>query len=114
MIHQMKLSSAPFCAIAEGKKDVEMRLHDEKRRRIQAGDIICFSHPPTGKSLCALVLEKQIYPDFSYIYDRFDKIRLGYRPEEEAHPGDMAQYYTAEEIHQYGAVALIIRVLPDE
>ncbi len=33
MLHQMNLWHGPFVSIRSGKKDVELRLHDEKQKR---------------------------------------------------------------------------------
>lgn len=111
MIHHMKLSRGPFLAIQSGIKDIEMRLHDEKRQRINAGDLICFTYPKTGETITALVLEKLVYPDFSYIYQRFPKERLGYSADEIASPVDMTQYYPEDEIIKWGVAALVIRLI---
>ena len=111
MIHHMKLSRGPFRAIQSGIKDIEMRLHDEKRQRINAGDLICFTYPKTGETITALVLEKLVYPDFSYIYQLFPKERLGYSADEIASPVDMTQYYPEDEIIKWGVAALVIRLI---
>ena len=42
MTHNMKLNDAPFETIKNGKKTIELRLYDEKRRKIKIGDTICF------------------------------------------------------------------------
>jgi len=36
MIHQMTLYNGPFEAIQSGKKTIEMRLYDEKRKKLQS------------------------------------------------------------------------------
>lgn len=41
-VHEMRLADAPFDMIKSGKKTVEVRLNDEKRRQICVGDIIIF------------------------------------------------------------------------
>ena len=43
MIHEMKLKDSPFNMIKLGKKMVELRLYDEKRRRIDIEDQIIFT-----------------------------------------------------------------------
>ena len=43
MIHQMKLRSDPFERIKSGKKTIEIRLYDEKRRKIKEKDFIEFT-----------------------------------------------------------------------
>lgn len=40
MIHLMKLQPSPFEKIKDGTKTIEMRLFDDKRRKIQIGDTI--------------------------------------------------------------------------
>ena len=40
MIHKMRLVDFAFSAIKDRKKDIEVRLNDEKRQLINIGDII--------------------------------------------------------------------------
>lgn len=40
--HELRLTSRPFCAIAEGRMTIETRLFDEKRKQIAVGDTIVF------------------------------------------------------------------------
>ena len=40
MIHYIKLRSDPFNRIKDEKKKVEIRLYDEKRRKVKENDII--------------------------------------------------------------------------
>lgn len=42
MTHSMQLNPAPFEKIKSGAKTIELRLNDEKRRRIKTGDKIEF------------------------------------------------------------------------
>ena len=42
MTHYMMLSGEPFYKTAEGKKKIELRLFDEKRKKISVGDILVF------------------------------------------------------------------------
>ena len=39
-IHQMKLNNKPFNMIKNGRKNIELRLYDEKRRKLNIGDEI--------------------------------------------------------------------------
>lgn len=43
MIHYMRLHKEPFESIKSGNKTYELRLYDEKRQKIRAGDLICFT-----------------------------------------------------------------------
>lgn len=44
MNHEMKLNPAPYAAIKTGKKNIELRLNDEKRQQVKVGDTITFSN----------------------------------------------------------------------
>jgi ASC-1-like (ASCH) protein len=44
--HSMRLHQDPFEKIKSGTKKVEIRLLDQKRKRIKLGDIIIFSKRP--------------------------------------------------------------------
>ena len=43
MAYEMKLNDEPFQKIRDGKKTIELRLFDEKRRKLELGDHIIFS-----------------------------------------------------------------------
>ena len=51
MTHCMNLWDDSFQAIKEGWKTVEMRLNDEKRLVISAGDIIEFTNTTTQEKM---------------------------------------------------------------
>ena len=44
IIHNLQLATTPFMAITSGKKTIESRLYDEKRRLIELGDLIEFTN----------------------------------------------------------------------
>ena len=111
MMHKMKLNPGPFALIKSGKKDIEMRLNDEKRRQVCVQDQIEFTNTETNERLTAVVVARHEYPTFDGLYAAFSKTRLGYLEDETAHPSDMAQYYPEDEIRQYGVVGLEIRLL---
>ena len=82
---EMKLHPAPFEAIKEGRKNVEMRFNDEKRRFIRRADHIRFANVKTGEELFAKVVGREVYPSFFELYSRHDKLSIGYK-ENEAEP----------------------------
>ncbi len=109
--HNMKLNARPFEAIKAGTKTIEMRLYDDKRRKVQVGDIIEFTHTETKETISAYVIELHIYPSFEDLYKKFDKVSLGYAPHEIALYTDMEQYYLSSEIEKYGVVGIEIRLV---
>lgn len=46
MEHNMGLFEIPFNSIKSGKKTVEVRLYDNKRRKVKLGDTIKFTKVP--------------------------------------------------------------------
>jgi len=46
MLHEMNLNETSFRNIQEGLKTLELRIYDEKRKKIELGDIIRFNKLP--------------------------------------------------------------------
>ncbi|MBQ8044030.1 MAG: DUF3850 domain-containing protein [Clostridia bacterium] len=107
----MKLNEEPFKAIKAGTKTLEMRLYDDKRRKVQVGDIIEFEHRDTKEKISVCVVALHVYPSFEDLYNIFDKVSLGYAPHEIALYTDMEQYYLPTEIEKYGVVGIEIRLI---
>ena len=89
----MKLQPQPFEAIKSGRKDIEMRLYDEKRKQIKKEDLIEFTNLETGEKILCKVTDLHIFSSFKQLYAHFDKKRLGYHENETAKPSDMEKYY---------------------
>ncbi|MBE7088583.1 MAG: hypothetical protein E7370_03570 [Clostridiales bacterium] len=111
MLHYLKLQPAPFEKIKSGKKDIELRLNDEKRQSMMAGDIIEFTCVKGGERLYAIIVDKTVFASFKELFAHYNKARLGYESGEDASPLDMEIYYCKEEIECFGALAIEIRVL---
>ena len=109
--HEMNLNPEPFESIKSGRKNVEMRLNDERRKGIKKGDYIRFTHTETGEELLVRVEDKIAYSDFAELYAAHDKTTIGYGADDVAHPGDMLKYYTEEKIREYGALAIVISLV---
>ena len=110
MTHEMDLNPGPFELIKSGRKVIEMRLYDERRKDIQVGDSIVFTNNETGERLSVDVINLYRFSSFEELYQNFDKTKLGYSPDEPADPKDMELYYSKERIQQYGVLGIEIRV----
>ncbi len=110
----MKLRPRPFSAVASGQKRIELRLFDEKRRKIQVGDRIRFTCPKTDEAVTAAVLALHRFSDFAALYDallpRVGPEGSGYTVGEAVSPADMLDYYTAEEIARWGVVGIELKL----
>ena len=107
-MHRMKLHASPFEKIKSGEKTIELRLFDEKRQQIKAGDTIVFTNTITGETLDVSVLKLHRFDSFAELYRALPLEQCGYLPEEAAaaSPKDMEAYYTAEEQARYGVVGI--------
>lgn len=108
-IHEMKLNNAPWIAIKKNKKSIELRLNDEKRKKINVGDSIIFTNVETGKKLKRKVKRLHPYPNFQELYQNFSKKKLGYSKKEEANYQDMEKHYSKEDIKKYGVLGIELK-----
>ena len=108
VVHHMNLNPSPYARIQSGEKTIELRLFDEKRRKIQAGDTIVFTNTATGETLETTVKKLHRFDSFAELYNALPLLQCGYTPENVniAHPSDMEQYYPAEEQEKYGVVGI--------
>lgn len=108
--HEMRLQPDPFEKIKSGRKKVEMRLNDEKRRRIAVGDRILFTNASNGEKLNIVVAGVYPFPSFHELYAAFPPESLGYGEGEYPDPADMEKYYDNEMIKQYGVLGIAVDV----
>ena len=112
--HTMKLHPAPYSMIQSGKKTIELRLYDEKRREITVGDTIRFLNTAEkSESLVARVTELYRFDSFEELYRTLPLLECGYTEEDvgTASPKDMEFYYPPEKQAKYGVVGIRIAVL---
>lgn len=107
----MKLNSDPFIKIKSGKKTVELRVYDEKRKKLKNGDKIEFTNIKTGETLVCNVKRLHVFPSFEELYEHFDKISIGYDEDETADFKDMEKYYSEEDEKKYGTVGIEIELI---
>lgn len=110
MDHNMNLNDRPFEMIKNGEKAIELRLYDEKRRKIKVGDSICFKSK--ADKLTATVKALHIFRNFKELYVALPLDKCGYTADElaTASPDDMLEYYTKDQIEKYGVVGIEIEV----
>lgn len=111
MKHYLNLREEPFALIKSGRKTIEMRLSDEKRKVIQIGDEIEFTNESTLEKVTAKVLNLYRFKDFEELYAYFDKSKLGYASNEVALPSDMNKYYSDERIKEFGVLGIEIKLI---
>ena len=112
--HDMSLRESPFRAVADGTKVIEMRLLDEKRRKIRVGDRIRFTLSGGTETVTVLVVGLHRFPSFEALYASLipvvGAVGLGYAEGETADPVDMLGYYSEDSITRYGVVGIEIKL----
>ena len=100
--------------IKSGKKTIELRLYDEKRRRISVGDEIEFvSMEDESQTLHCKVENMHIFPSFDALYQHLPLLQCGYTEKDigAASPFDMEAYYSQEQQARYGVVGIQIKLI---
>ena len=108
MHHEMSLRPGPFARIADGSKRYELRLLDEKRRLIAAGDTITFTCTADERSVTVRVVSLRNFASFADLYAALPLTECGYTPDNvaSADPRDMEKYYPPETQALYGVLAI--------
>ena len=109
MRHEMKLNNSPFVSIKNKTKTIELRLNDDKRKKIKKDDIVEFTNRDTNEKMLVIVEDLFMYPSFEELYKHFDKVSLGYKENEDANYKDMEEYYSKENQKKYGVLGIKIK-----
>ena len=107
----MHLDKEPFNKIKSGKKTIECRLNDEKRRNIKVGDTIKFGLSGKDKEITCEVTNLYSFNSFEELYNNIPKEKLGYDEDDIASPADMNVYYSSDRQLKYGVVGIEIKVI---
>lgn len=107
--HNMKLYDNPFNLIRDGLKTIEVRCYDEKRKQVEIGDTIIFTHyDDEQQTIRVIVRDMQIFNSFAELYSSFPMSMFGYN---NVSVEDMVMsardIYNEEQEKQYGVIAII-------
>lgn len=112
-IHVMKLNQSPFEKMASGRKTVELRVYDDKRRKINIDDRIIFSDIDDPKQKIAVkVTALHRYATFEDLFKEIPLEKCGNdtaeTPEDAA--AGMKKYYSDNQIKRYGVLGIEIEL----
>lgn len=111
----MHLADEPFDMIVSGKKTIEVRLNDEKRRGISVGDIIIFYRKSCLSDMCAVtVVGLRDYKNFSELFstERLADTGCMDMTAEQA-TQSMYKYYTPNQEEMAGVFAIEIKLIEE-
>lgn len=109
--HQMNLQNQYFNFTKNGTKRIELRLFDEKRQKIQLGDIIKFSNS-TNESIQTQVIGLLRYKSFDDLLKDFDTAILADESiSKDELKSTLEEFYTPEKQQEYGVIGIRIDLL---
>lgn len=109
MRYEMRLNKLPFGQIVDGKKTIEVRLNDAKRKLLAVGDEILFSNRDNpNQTIVKTIKDLRLYNSFAEMANNencvlagFDK---GYTVQSVIYT--YHTYYSPEEEQQFGVVVI--------
>lgn len=113
MTHNMKLQSKYYDFILNGTKKIEIRLYDEKRKKIKVGDTIKFlKESNLEESFNTKVVELLRYNSFEEMFKDFDISVLA----DKSMTKDelikvLEEFYTKDEQKKYGVLGIKIELI---
>ncbi len=113
MIYNFNLNPSPFSMMQSGRKTIELRLCDEKRRDIKFGDIIVFTNNKNEKEkLVTRVRAVHRFENFTELYNTLPLLKCGYTEDDigTADASDMNEYYSPEKQAKYGVLGIEIEL----
>ena len=110
MEHELKLQPRYYEYILNGSKDIEIRLYDEKRQKINIGDIIIFKkEPELNESFKVKVVGLLRYENFDSLFNDFTIDRLADRSMKKSELlEELEKFYTKEKQKEYGVLGIRI------
>ena len=109
MEHNMNLVPWAYEEVKSGRKDIEVRLNDEKRQKMNVGDIIVFTNTETGEQLKAQIVERHLFDTFEELFNTFNHTRIGVKETDTAEI--MNNFYSKEDQETYKALGLEIKLI---
>ncbi len=105
-MQQMKLQKKYFELIKSGKKTIELRLFDDKRRLLKIGDEIEFScvDNPQNK-IFAKIINLYQAADFASLCQRIDYSRAGFTSKEDLIQ-TLENFYPLSQQQKYGVIGI--------
>lgn len=110
--HRLKLHPEPFAAIVSGRKTIESRLYDEKRRKIQLGDCIIFTNVENpSQTITVTVVGLLRYATFHDLFSHNDPRKFGSKNIEWLEC-QMNEFYSLDEQLQESVVGIEFVLVP--
>lgn len=100
-----------FLKIKNGYKTIELRLFDEKRRRLNIGDIIIFENRKDNEQIKCKVIDLHLFNNFKELYENLDNSKFVYDKDSFISYKDMEKFYSVNDQQKYGVVGIEIELI---
>ena len=116
MIYKMKLNPKYFEYMKVGTKRIEIRLNDEKRKKIKIGDEIIFQkEPKLTEEIHTEVVNLIIKSNFKEITNTLNVSQYSDKNEtENKFLEDIYRFYTKEQEEKYGVIGIEIKLKKEQ
>ena len=113
MVYRMGLDADSFEKMEAGKKTIELRLFDGKRRRIDIGDVIIFSNNDSSLEIAASVYALHRYASFGELFKFIPLEKCGFDVEDtiEFALDAMSKYYSKALENLYGVLGIELELV---
>lgn len=110
---EMCLADEPFAAIKSGKKTLELRLYDDKRKSIRVGDSIVFKNRENTAEIAVFVKALYHFDSFKNLFSEPEMLaKAGWSELTASEAADiMYSYYTKEQEHEFGVLGIEFTVI---
>lgn len=111
MNYKMNLYRDPFQSIILGEKIIEVRLYDEKRKKLTVGDTIEFEEIGTDRAVIKEVVELIVEANFYNLFKKYPAEYFGSKKDEDINimVESMYKYYTRENEEKYGVLGIRLK-----
>lgn len=114
MVFEMRLNESPYSKIIDGKKKVELRLYDDKRRKLNVGDKIIFTNLSNSDEKVAVIIKAlYIYGSFYELFEDIPPERCGNLADSSVEElvARMRAYYSEIDEKMYGVLGIKIELI---
>lgn len=106
----MHLEGEIFNLVNNNIKDIEIRINDEKRRKLKVGDIITLKNRDNNDNINVKITNLEYFSSFNECIDNYDLKRLyNDKISKKEFFNLLYKFYTKEEEKKYGVVAIIFK-----
>ncbi len=108
-MHAMNVKTKYYRLLKSGEKVIELRLFDEKRRKIKVGDTIAFSDAADSSDhFKAVVVALHQAGNFDQLCDRIQPMRAGFDTKREL-VAALGEFYDAAAQEKFGVVGIEVK-----